>query len=463
MQSGMQTKNTPSILSRLAGFTFITVCIALVLSPAWASQSPECNAGENVAPIPISPYDFPFGYPFPEYSVAGASHPSVARDYMRKEPSRSELKRFAQYSLRLIQTDRAEEAIDFASRYLEKHSEVMGPELLFARTMAEGQLGDLKAAALSMEAAIEAGLPPQRFLAGPRRMFAPLHAHEVFVHLRERHASDLVHGPALGAMTDSSVQIWVRTVSEVPVRVTVSQSPDMADPLISRPVLSRSGDDYTAVVPVVGLDPDTRYHYTVTVGDQVIRGEHQTFHTYPTEDQAARFTIAFGGCAGFVPPRETIWDTIDRFDPRAFLQLGDNVYIDDPESPDQQRLMYYQRQSRPEYRRLVACTPTYAIWDDHDFGMDDSEGGPLVDVPYWKPMVLDIFKQNWVNPAYGDGDRPGVWFDFKIADVHFILLDGRSYREDAGRWTGSERIEGASMLGAHQLAWLLRRGCPKPC
>jgi alkaline phosphatase D len=257
-------------------------------------------------------------------------------------------------------------------------------------------------------------------------------------------------------MTDNSVQVWVRTVSEVPVRVTVSQSADMADPKVSGPVLSRSRDDYTAVVSVDGLDPDTRYHYTVTVADQVIRGEHQTFRTYPTEDRAARFSIAFGGCAGFVPPREMIWDTIDRFDPLALLQLGDNVYIDDPESPDQQRLMYYQRQSRPEYRRLVAGSPTYAIWDDHDFGMDDSEGGPLVDVPYWKPMVLDIFKQNWVNPAYGFSDHPGVWFDFKIADVHFILLDGRFYREDAGRLTGGERIEGATMLGAHQLAWLLR-------
>ena len=70
-------------------------------------------------------------------------------------------------------------------------------------------------------------------------------------------------------------------------------------------------------------------------------------------------------------------------------------------------------------------------------------------------MVWEIFKQNWVNPGYGDGERPGVWFDFHIADVHFILLDGRYYREHNGRYDdGGEPVENPSMLGPHQLEWL---------
>jgi alkaline phosphatase D len=51
-----------------------------------------------------------------------------------------------------------------------------------------------------------------------------------------------------------------------------------------------------------------------------------------------------------------------------------------------------------------------------------------------------------VNPSYGGGDRqPGCWFDFQIGEVHFILLDGRYYRD----------LKGGSMLGPVQKAWLL--------
>ncbi len=426
-------------------------------------------------PIPVSPYDFPYGYPFKDYPLAGASDPSASRDYLIEEPYNRAfgvtVKRVAQYALRLIQTDRIDEAIAYSDRIMENYPRLLDEEMYFMRAMALAQKGDIDLAAESLEMAIsKAGQEPQRFLAGPRRMFAPMHDHPVFVDLWQMHQNDLVHGPMLGALTDQSVKVWVRTVAETPVHVVVSTSPDLSDPLVSQTVLSRASDDYTAVIPVTDLKPGNRYYYSVVLGSghgfsnkghhgppdrtREIRGDHQTFRTNPAPGESSRFQVAFGGCAGYVPYNERVWDVVRRFQPRAFLTLGDNVYIDDPESPDQQRLMYYQRQSRPEFRRLVGSTPVYAIWDDHDFAMDDSEGGPEVNVPYWKPMVLDIFKQNWVNPSYGDADRPGVWFDFEIGDVHFILLDGRYYREDAGRWSGGERIENASMLGPHQKEWL---------
>ena len=47
--------------------------------------------------------------------------------------------------------------------------------------------------------------------------------------------------------------------------------------------------------------------------------------------EGAKFTIAFGGCSGFVPEYESVSGTDRRHEPRAMLMLGDNVYIDDPE------------------------------------------------------------------------------------------------------------------------------------
>ena len=163
-----------------------------------------------------------------------------------------------------------------------------------------------------------------------------------------------------------------------------------------------------------------------------------------------RFTIAFGGGAGYVPENERMWTTIGKSEPRAVLLLGDNVYIDDPETPEMQRFHYYRRQSQPEWAALAERVPIYAIWDDHDFTTNDGWGGPEIDKPSWKREVWKIFKENWDNPYYGGGDQnPGCWFDFRIGDVHFILLDGRYYRESP-----REKAVDPSMLGPVQMKWL---------
>ncbi|MCG8653576.1 MAG: alkaline phosphatase D family protein, partial [Pirellulales bacterium] len=105
------------------------------------------------------------------------------------------------------------------------------------------------------------------------------------------------------------------------------------------------------------------------------------------------------------------------------------------------------RQSRPEWKRLTARTPMFSIWDDHDFGTNDCVPGPEIESPPWKRQVWNIFRQNWVNPGYGGGEeQPGCWYDFFIGDVHFIMLDGRYYRD----------LKGGTMLGPVQKRWLLK-------
>ena len=161
-----------------------------------------------------------------------------------------------------------------------------------------------------------------------------------------------------------------------------------------------------------------------------------------------KFTIAFGGGAGYVPPHERMWDTIGAIDPRALLLLGDNVYIDDPKTPEMQLFHHYRRQSQPEWSKLAKKVPIYAIWDDHDLTTNDGWGGPAINEPSWKREVWQIFKDNWDNPYYGGGEKqPGCWFDFWIGKVHFVLIDGRYYRE-------SPKGKNPSMLGPAQMKWL---------
>ena len=169
-----------------------------------------------------------------------------------------------------------------------------------------------------------------------------------------------------------------------------------------------------------------------------------------------KFTIGFGGGSGYVPENERMWDTIGAIEPRALLLLGDYVYTDAPETPEMQLFHYYRRQSQPEWGKLAKTVPIYSIWDDHDFTTNDGWGGPDIEKPSWKRDVWEIYKENWDNPYYGGGkENPGCWFDFSIGDVHFIMIDGRYYRE-------SPKDETPSMLGPVQMKWLKKTLTEKP-
>ncbi len=415
-------------------------------------------AGDYPLPPGPDPAVYPYGYPYGDYPLGGASHPRQSGNYFARPPrfGSGQTKRIGQYALRQVLVGRPDAAIEYAAGLLAEFPGRYDDELHYLLALGHAQTDDPEKAAPHLAAALAAGLPPDRFLAGPRHLFDPVRNLPAFARIAEEHRHRPVHGPMLGAVDDTGARIWVRTAGPATVRVTArpEDAPD-GEGVVSGEAKSDSESDYTAVVALEGLRSATAYRYSLEIGyGPAIEEESQRFRTTPPRGGAARFSVAFGGGAGYVAEHERMWDTIRERGPDALLLLGDNVYIDDPESPEMNRYCYYQRQSRPEFRRLVASTPVYAIWDDHDFACDDSWGGPDPELPYWKPMVWDIFRQNWVNPAYGDGERPGVWFDFSIGDVHFLMLDGRTYREDAGRF-GGKGVENPSMLGEAQLAWLL--------
>jgi len=264
----------------------------------------------------------------------------------------------------------------------------------------------------------------------------------------EKHKLKLLGGPMLGCLSDTSARVWVRTVRPAQVQVLVSERADLSLPHGSQKVRSTRKADLTALVDLDGLKPWTEYYYNVLVDGKPALDEPARFRTYPSKKQRVAFDVGFGGGARYVPAKERIWDTIAGFRPAAFLFLGDNLYIDQPEKRNVQRLYYYRRQLRPEFQRLCSKAAIYAIWDDHDFGKNDCAGGLDPFVPKWKVPVWRVFKENWNNPYYGGGEKqPGCWFDFSIGDVDFFMTDGRYYRS----------FKDGTMLGPAQKKWLLEK------
>ncbi len=380
----------------------------------------------------------------PDYDLGGARKPKPDLSFQKED----QYKRVHQAALRFVLRGDIAKSDEFLTQFLEEHPD--DEETLYMLGVLNVYRGDVEAGTDFLRRSVEAGLPPGRLIAGPRSLLEPVWDSRFLQQLRRDHSDRPIHGPMVGSTSATAASVWVRTTDESAVRLVVREVGASGPLRRSAAFRSSAAEDFTAVASMSGLKPNTRYAYSVQIGDGPLRfHKGQMFRTFPKQGQAAKFSIAFGGGAGFVPPNERMWNTIGTFNPDAMLLLGDNVYIDDPESVVMQQYTYQRRQSRPEWRSLTARTPTFTIWDDHDFSSNDTWGGADVGIPFWKKdWVFPTFRQNWANPGYAGGDtQPGCWYSFRLGDVDFILLDCRYYRTDPD---GDE----LSMLGPVQLQWL---------
>jgi alkaline phosphatase D len=360
-----------------------------------------------------------------------------SRRMFTEERGNTQYKRRGQRQMLAIQEGDADLAVEYCLKRLEQDPD--DSEVLYMLVVAYSQLDEMEQAMIALEQALKAGLP------------LPLYEHEEFQQFASLYQIQLIHGPMLGAVSDNSVRIWCRLLQEDTLTAIIYENEDMSERIATVTGIANSARDFTVILEITNLEPDTKYYYDLYIKGRSIRSpKNLSFRTYPAAEEAATFKIAFGGGAGFTPQHESIWDQIALHKLSAFLFLGDNVYIDVPQLPGAvHSYTYYRRQSRPEYRRLVRNTPIYAIWDDHDCAIDDIWMGPYRDQPDWKYPTWELFRNNWNNPAYGSREWPGCWFNFSIADVDFFMLDGRFYRTNPF-------AAAKTMLGPEQKSWLLR-------
>ena len=283
---------------------------------------------------------------------------------------------------------------------------------------------------------------------GPNGSIVQLVEESAFQALVKKHKLQLFNGPMIGCVSSDSVKIWVRTAGASSFQV-------ICDHAKSAIVKTTAESDFTGVATIEGLMPFTSYEYSLVLDGKVIKKDHFRFRTAPKTGQGAKFAITFGSGARYVPINEGIWRVMAETRPMAYLGLGDNVYIDQTKHQNVQRLHYYRRMLRQEYRELIASTSIYAVWDDHDMGANDSEGSYGLN-PSWKRPNLKVFQQNWNNPFYGvEPEAPGTYHNFRIGDVEVFMTDGRFYRHGPKSAKHQETDKPFTMLGPVQKKWLL--------
>jgi alkaline phosphatase D len=266
----------------------------------------------------------------------------------------------------------------------------------------------------------------------------------------------LLAGPMLGHVGTSEARLWIRATAPVAWSVRIAESASLEGAReIAGPALA---DDSaaTGVVVIDGLKPATRYFYQVLVeGRPQTVAPLPTFVTAPESGVKGRQRIAFGCCVGeTLAAAAPAWAELAvrrEMDAKAggfdvFLMLGDNHYANSTEIA-KLRTYYTAHRLTAGWRDLSARTPIYAIWDDHDFGPDNSDG-----TQKGKEDSLRVFREFWANPACGEPENPGCYFTFQRGDVQVFMLDGRYHRSPDKAPDGPEK----TMFGELQLAWLKR-------
>ena len=195
---------------------------------------------------------------------------------------------------------------------------------------------------------------------------------------------------------------------------------------------------------LVGLLPNTDYQYQVSVDGKSAPDWEGSFKTAPVEGKSTAFRMAITSCMKIGRPQGS-WNLLLAEQPDFHLTVGDTHYADTT-NPTVQLEHHLKYRREKEFAKVLQQVPTYAIWDDHDFGPNNSDG-----TAKGKEFSLAGWKQAWPNPPSGTVDTPGAFFKFSRGDVDFFVVDGRYHRSPNELPDDDKK----RMLGDAQFEWLL--------
>jgi alkaline phosphatase D len=275
--------------------------------------------------------------------------------------------------------------------------------------------------------------------------------------------AQILNGPMIGYVHQKEVALWVQTESSQKVqfayRIAGSQKKWRVTP--TQQTIEASA--FTSKAVLQNLNPGRSYEYRVILNNQTQTPfGSQVFKTQEklsSKKQAIDLSFAIGSCTyineeGFDRPGKPyggdykIFEAIYQSTPDFMLWLGDNVYFREADLATKSTMIHRYTYSRnlAEQKKLLANIPQYAIWDDHDFGPNDSDGSFVN-----KSASKEVFDLFWANPPQPQSNAvfKGITNQFEWSDSQFFLLDNR-YDRAPNKGTEAPR----TILGYAQLAWL---------
>lgn len=252
-----------------------------------------------------------------------------------------------------------------------------------------------------------------------------------------------------GALTSNSVVISAKTTAAQDgktIRIRAAKTPDFATGIVfSDNVVSDAAKQYIIKCSLTGLSPFTQYYYRAETLDGTVEtvkiGKVKTF---PVENSVSSFQIISSSCNSGTTGDAAIFSTIKSFNPLLFIHCGDfhynNISQNDPalyRAAVESRLVLRQAD-------LYQNVPIAYIWDDHDFGPNDSYGGS-----HGKPAAHSVYRQYIPHYPLAGADTTAIYQAFTLGRVRVIMTDLRSDAAFGNLADGPTKL----IMGAVQKQW----------
>ena len=285
-------------------------------------------------------------------------------------------------------------------------------------------------------------------------------------HSQVLNPGSIISGPMLGAVELRTAIIWLQVSAGIhSVSLTYWKS-DHPGKTWQKEYTGELGKEFNPIqVELDGLDVNSSYSYQFELNHikSSATGSFNTKDLWQWRKPAPDFSFLTGSCAYFNEPiydrpgkpygaDSIIFETMAK-DSAAFnLWLGDNWYTREVDIASPWGLWYRASHDRAQkiLQPLLKAMPQYAIWDDHDYGPDNSGSSYGL-----KDVSRQIFMKYWCNTFYGENQQ-GIYSQISYSDMDLFLTDDRYFRSADDL---EDSIHGAPnpdkhFFGSKQLDWL---------
>ncbi len=295
----------------------------------------------------------------------------------------------------------------------------------------------------------------------------------------------ITHGPAIGAVTDHSARMYLRTIVPNAKIVLELQEDSPFSTSFEVSGFPSIENDSSVVLDIPELKGNTRYNYRIFVNEKLdtING---SFRTFPAVGQKGDFTFVTGSC------QETenmkVFDVMPLHEPYFLMHTGDYTYPDYQIAPDYSStwegmaLSYRKRYDEKEMKYMLRSIPIDYVYDDNDYVGGSGgryckndwhahkENGRVVNEmvapefpAFWRRNTIKGYDELFPHYPLEDTSE-GIYHSFKFGNAEFFVIDRNSAKDrpnmDGFVWNEKKKKwrwdppEGYALFGKKQMDWL---------
>jgi len=242
----------------------------------------------------------------------------------------------------------------------------------------------------------------------------------------------------VGGTTDTTAQVKLRAPGALATALEYSTSSDFTGSITTATQVPGSGTDFVLTFNLTGLTRQTQYFYRAIENgvDDSLFALIPSFTTFAPAGVAANCVVGAASCALTGSKIDTFARVIDKGVTR-FIHMGDFGYFDiSTNSEALYRTAYQDVFASVQQRTLFQSVSLDYIWDDHDYGTNNSGSTSPS-----KVAAASVYREYFPNYTLAAADS--INRSYQDGRIYYIGIDTR-YFAVAG-----------NKLGSTQETWLL--------